>query len=115
MSTPLEQLRDAAFRGDVAQVQSLLRQNINVNEPLPNGDRLLLSVATMGDARLTITKLLVAHGADTDALTRRGETMLERIQQPEYCDNEATIAFFRARAGGGSDYDTPTRPWWKFS
>lgn len=111
MPTLLEELRDAAFRGDTAKVVTLLRENIDLNTPLPNGDRLLLSVAGMGDARLTITKLLVANGAEVDFRDSRGETVLERIQRPPYCDNDATIQFLRSpNAAGSSDY----RPWWKF-
>jgi hypothetical protein len=102
MESPIETLRDAAYRGDVGLVRMLLLQGVNVNAPLPNGDRVLVGVAGMGDARLDITKLLVENGADVNSPTGN-ITLLKRIQGEGYCDNEATIAFFKSKGARAAD------------
>jgi len=89
-------LRDACFMGDITRVQILLRQRLDLNAPLPNGDRLFGSVAAMGDARLQITKLLVEHGADVNS-PMCDTTVLKEIQGSSYCDNEQTIAFLKSK------------------
>jgi len=89
-------LRDACFMGDIAEVRMLLRQRIDLNAPLPNGDRLFGSVAAMGDARLEIVKLLVEHGADVNS-PMCGKTVLQEIQGSSYCDNEHTIAYLKSK------------------
>jgi hypothetical protein len=92
----LTALADACFMGDIAEVRMLLRPGLNLNVPLPNGDRLLGGVAAMGDARLQILKLLVEHGADVNS-PMCGTTVLKEIQGSSYCDNEQTIAYLQSQ------------------
>ena len=92
----LATLADACYIGDMAEVRMLLRQGLNLNAPLPNGDRLISGVAGMGDARLHIIQLLVEHGADVNS-PMCGKTVLQEIQGSSYCDNEQTIAYLKSK------------------
>lgn len=92
----INELRDAVIRGNTALVRALLQQGIDLNVALPNGDRLLANAACMGDARLEVTRLLIAHGADVNCPVGRN-TLLKQITGGGYCDNEQTIAFLESR------------------
>jgi ankyrin repeat protein len=89
-------LYQAAVRGDLEKVQMLLKLGTDVNKPLENGNRVMLAVVGMGDARLPITKLLVAHGGDINTEIS-GVSMLRWINDPAFCENEETISFLRSR------------------
>lgn len=92
----MTRLRDAAFRGEATLVEALLLGDFDVNTPLPNGDRLIVSVVGMGDARLIITRLLVEHGADVNSQIGGG-TLLRWISQDTFCDNKATIEYLKSK------------------
>jgi len=82
----------AVVSGDVPEVERLLRKGFDVNTRNEHGETLLLNAVCMGDARLAVARVLVAHGADVNATTN-GRTLLKRIRDPVYCDNEQTIQF----------------------
>ena len=90
-----EQLYILITRGNANQLEVLLQSGLDVNTSLPSGDPMIIVAACMGDARLDITKTLVKYGADIN--TSIGSmTLLNRIKQPSYCDNEETIAFLES-------------------
>ena len=63
-------LSDAAMKGDVALVQSLLKQNIDVNAAQGDGNTALHWAAYREDVEMT--RLLIQAGADLQAKTRIG-------------------------------------------
>lgn len=102
--TTIQELREAVISGKTLLVRTLLEQGIDVNTPHSNGDYVLANAVCMGDARLEITKLLVAHGADVNCRLGRS-TLLKRITDPGtcYCDNERTIAFLESQGARKAD------------
>lgn len=79
-------------RNDVAELDTLLNSGVSANTPLPSGESMLSAAAGMGDARLDVTKILVKHGADINEQSG-GLTLLSRLKDPVFCDNEETLAF----------------------
>jgi ankyrin repeat protein len=65
-------IADAAMRGDVAALRSLLERNVDVNEPQADGATALHWAAYAGDVENV--RLLVAAGADVTARNRAGVT-----------------------------------------
>jgi DNA-directed RNA polymerase subunit RPC12/RpoP len=85
-------VREAVVSGRARDVESLIRQGFDVNSSNEQGEVMLLHALCMGDARLDIAELLVAHGANVNA-TIHGKTLLGFIRDPVYRDNKRTIAF----------------------
>lgn len=63
-------LADAAMRGDINAVRSLLKQKVDVNAPQGDGSTALHWAANLND--LEMAKLLIGAGADVKAKTRLG-------------------------------------------
>ena len=68
---PETPVADAAMRGDVAEVESLLRSGADVNAAQGDGMTALHWAAELGHADLART--LIAAGAYLDAVTRLGD------------------------------------------
>lgn len=82
-------------------LKELLALGFDINAPAPTiggGTTYVIRESVgAGDSFLSVTKLLVDHGADLHRLYD-GETLLARILDREvYCDNDATIAYLRAK------------------
>ena len=71
LEVPEAPVADAAMRGDVLEVQALLRSGEDVNAAQGDGMTALHWAAELGSADLTET--LIAAGAYLDAVTRLGD------------------------------------------
>ena len=108
-------LADAAMRGDVESVRSLLGRQLDVNAPQGDGTTALHWAAYRDD--LEIAALLIEAGADVDATTRVGdlspivmaakngnaamiELLLEAGTDPTYADANGTTTLMYAAAAG---------------
>src|SRR5262249_19324214 len=66
------QIADAAMRGDLETVRTLLRQNANVNAPQADGTTALHWAVRRDDSGMT--DMLLKAGANTSAANREGAT-----------------------------------------
>ena len=67
-------LSEAAWKGDLKQVQELLDRGANVNVKNAHGETALMRSAGMG--HWAVVKLLLDRGADVNVKDRRGDTAL---------------------------------------
>ena len=111
-------LADAAMRGDVESVRSLLGRQVDVNAPQGDGTTALHWAAYQDD--LEMAKLLIDAGADVDATTRVGdlipivmaakngnaamiELLLEAGTDPTYADASVLVVGKCVTAQGEAD------------
>lgn len=79
-----QQLREAAFDGELATVQNLLRMGVEVEATDANGETALLEAA--GGGQLEVVAVLVAHGANVNARGRFERTPLFRAAFAGHAD-----------------------------
>jgi ankyrin repeat protein len=98
---PESPVADAAMRGDVGQVRSLLREGSDVNAAQGDGMTALHWAAETGSAELT--EMLLYAGANVRAVTRLGDyTPLHLAARGGRTD------VVRALLGAGADVEAPT-------
>lgn len=85
-----DEVKVAIVQNRLADVVDCLDRGFDVHSRNSFDEVVLLNAVCMGDARLEITRLLIDRGADVNAIVG-GTSILERLQRPEYCDNEQTI------------------------
>lgn len=87
-------LHDAAARGDVAAVEQLLKDGVNVNSKNSEGATPLHWAAFKGE--VAVAKILLARGANINAKTRKGSTPLRLATTHK----KAEMVRFLERRGG---------------
>jgi ankyrin repeat protein len=103
----------AAIRGDVVQIQSMLKQGVNVNATHPITKwTALIAASYYGQKK--ITSLLIESGADVNAKDKSGGTALIKAVMPgpyqnlqEHLKDKAEIVRMLLKAGADPQYKDP--------
>jgi ankyrin repeat protein len=108
MPTTVEKLLQAAGRGDLERLRAALDEGIGVNDTNDIGYTALMSAAR--SYRVEIVSLLIELGADVNAITSDGQSVLHAAvgETPSQPEQQAACVKMLLDAGAKGDVVTPS-------